>query len=430
MSENPNSQKSYIRTLHVALIGHVDHGKSTLAGRTLYELGLVNEKVIQEYKEQSILSGKPTCEYAWVMDIVKEERLHGVTIVPSYRLLEVDTKRIVLVDGPGHPDYTKNTILAIGVSDSAVLVVAADDGIMDQTKEHAVLAYAFGIRDLIVVINKMDRTHPLFDRQRYEDIKLNILILLNEIGFDENSVVVLPAAAYFGDNLTRQSENLKWYSGPTFYQAIAQLRFPENLSRLPFRLAVDNAFPKRGIGQIATGRVASGSISRGAFCIIMPGNHRAKIKSIESFKKAVDSISAGDDVGIALSGVSPEVINRGSVLGTPNNPPTVAKTILARITVLDDKPGLHIGRSPLFFAHSTRTLAKIIGLVSRVSSSTDKVIERKPINLLVNETGYVEIELQSSLVLEPLKENSLFSRFILREQDRTVAIGSCVEVLE
>jgi len=240
----------------------------------------------------------------------------------------------------------------------------------------------------------------------------------------------LPAAAYFGDNLTRQSENLKWYSGPTFYEAIAQLRFPENLPRLPFRMAVDNTFPKRGIGQIATGRVASGSISRGDICIIMPGNHRAKIKSIESFKKTVDSISAGDDVGIALSGVSPEVISRGSVLGTPDNPPIVAKTILARITILEDKPGIHVGRSPLFFAHSTRTLAKIVGLVSRVSSSTNKVLERKPIKLAVNETGYVEIELQSFVSIEPSKENPLLSRFILREQDRTVAIGSCVEVLE
>jgi len=188
MSENLNPQKSYIHTLHLALIGHVDHGKSTLAGRTLYELGLVNENVIREYKEQSILLGKPTSEYAWVMDIVKEERLRGLTIEPSYQLLEADSKRIVLVDGPGHPTYTKNAILAIGASDSAVLVVAADDGIMDQTKEHAVLAFAFGIRDLIVVINKMDRTDPPFDHQRYEDIKLNILILLNEIGFDENRI--------------------------------------------------------------------------------------------------------------------------------------------------------------------------------------------------------------------------------------------------
>lgn len=430
MRNHDNDVRTSISTLHVALIGHIDHGKSTLAGRVLHELGLVSEDVIAEYKEQAALLGKSTFEYAWVMDTVKEERRIGLTIQPSYKLLEVNTKRIVLIDGPGHYKYTQNTILAIACADAAILLIAADDGIMVQTKEHATLAYALGIKDLIVVINKMDKIYPPYNHERFDELEIETTFLLTDIGFSSSRISILPAAAYFGENLTSPSSQMKWYSGQTVYEALSHLSTPELPIELPFRMAVDKVITKRGIGQIATGRIASGTISQGDKCVVVPGKHRAKVRSMEIFRKSVSSVFAGDDIGIALTGIGHNEIGRGSVIGSVDDPPSLAKVILAKVTVLEDNPGLREGRLPLLFAHSAHSVAKLLGIVSRVSVTTDEVLERKPSVLKQNETGYVEMELVPPLVLERRDKIPRFSKFILREQDRTVAVGSCIDLLE
>lgn len=417
-------------TIHVALIGHVDHGKSTLAGRMLNELKLVSDETITEYREQAILLGKPTFEYAWVMDVVMQERQRGLTIEPSYRPLTISNKRIVLVDGPGHHLFAKNTILAISASDCVVLVVAADDGIKAQTEEHVVISRAFGISEVVVVVNKMDKAYPPFSEERFQELTQDLQNLLARYGFDSRQPLVVPAAAYFGENITKASSQMPWYDGPTVLQAMAQLELQESYIEAPFRMAVDRAFPVRGVGQVVTGRIGSGTIKKGESCIIVPGNSISRVRSIETFGSAVLSANAGDDVGLGLGGLKGDIVERGSLIGSVDHPPVIAKTILARLAVVESGHGITVGRTPLLFAHSARTVANIVGIVSRVSATTDEVLERKPSSLGVSETGYVEIELQAPIPIEIYDNLPRYSRLILREQDHTVAMGSCIQVLE
>ncbi len=169
--------------MNLAIVGHVDHGKSTLIGRTFYETGKVDDSVIEEYEEEGKEVGKEGFKFAWVMDAVKEERERGLTIDLAHEKFETDDYYFTVIDAPGHSDFVKNMITGASQADAAVLVVAADDGIMPQTREHAALAYTLGINQLAIVVNKMDKIN--YEESTFEEIKSNLIEMLSGIGYDE-----------------------------------------------------------------------------------------------------------------------------------------------------------------------------------------------------------------------------------------------------
>src|SRR6056297_1019120 len=203
---------------NLAIIGHVDHGKSTLVGRLLYETGSIPEHVIEQHKEEAEEKGEGGFEFAYVMDNLAEERERGVTIDIAHQEFRTDTYDFTIVDCPGHRDFVKNMITGASQADNAVLVVAADDGVQPQTQEHVFLARTLGIGELIVAINKMDLVD--YEESRYDETVEEVKQLLNQVQFDTDNASFIPVSAFEGDNIAETSDNTDWYDGDILLEAL------------------------------------------------------------------------------------------------------------------------------------------------------------------------------------------------------------------
>jgi len=190
--------------LNLVFIGHVDHGKSTLVGRLLYEVGEVSEQTMKKYKEEAEKMGKGTFEFAWVMDSLKEERERGVTIDIAHRKFQTQKNFFTIIDAPGHRDFVKNMITGASQADAAILVVSSKDGVQPQTKEHAFLARTLGVNQLIVALNKVDAIN--YDEAQYNKVKDEVSKLLSGIGYKVANIEFIPVSAYVGDNVKTKSE--------------------------------------------------------------------------------------------------------------------------------------------------------------------------------------------------------------------------------
>ena len=201
--------------MNLAVIGHIDHGKSTFVGRLMYDAGAVPTHIIEKYKEEAKQKGKESFAFAWVMDSLKEERERGITIDIAHKRFDTDKYYFTVVDCPGHRDFVKNMITGASQADAAVLVVAAPDGVMAQTKEHIFLSRTLGINQLIIAINKMDAVN--YDEKRYKEVVEQVSGILKMIGFKPSEIPFIPITAFYGDNVLKNSDKTPWYKGPIYF---------------------------------------------------------------------------------------------------------------------------------------------------------------------------------------------------------------------
>src|SRR5665648_184070 len=197
--------------MNLAVIGHIDHGKSTFVGRLMYDAGAVAPHIIDKFREEAKQKGKESFAFAWVMDSLKEERERGITIDIAHKRFDTDKFYFTVVDCPGHRDFVKNMITGASQADAAVLVVAAPDGVMAQTKEHIFLSRTLGINQLIVAINKMDASD--YSEAKFKEVVEQVSVILKMIGYREGDVQYVPVSAFKGDNVTKLSDNMSWYKG-------------------------------------------------------------------------------------------------------------------------------------------------------------------------------------------------------------------------
>src|SRR6056297_3447209 len=238
---------------NLAIIGHVDHGKSTLVGRLLYETGSVPEHVIEQHKEEAEEKGKGGFEFAYVMDNLAEERERGVTIDIAHQEFSTDEYDFTIVDCPGHRDFVKNMITGASQADNAVLVVAADDGVAPQTREHVFLARTLGIGELIIGVNKMDIVD--YSEDTYKEVKEEVQNLLKQVRFKSDDATFVPISAFEGDNIAERTGNMSWYDGPILLESLNDLPESEPPTDAPLRLPIQDVYTISGIGTVPVGRV-------------------------------------------------------------------------------------------------------------------------------------------------------------------------------
>ncbi len=405
--------------VNLVFIGHVDHGKSTAIGRLLFELGLVSEKDL--HPEAG------SFKFAWVMDREKEERERGVTIGIAYQKLETEKNLITIIDAPGHRDFVKNMITGASQADAGVLVVAADDGIMPQTREHAALAFTLGVNQLIVAINKMD----LVDYQKsvYEKLKADLIALLTSIGYKgAENFPFIPMAAFHGENVTKPSQRMGWYSGPTLLQALETLREPEKPVDKPLRIPIQNVFSITGVGTVPIGRVETGVLEVGDEVIFQPSGKGGEVKSIEMHHQPRNKALPGDNIGFNVRGLMKTDISRGDVAGHPDAPPTVARGFLARIVVLNVPHEIRPGFTPSFHCHTADAPGTIEEIQKKIDPRTGGVVEENPSSLRKGEAGVVRVTLLKPMVVERVAEIPQLGRFAIRHGGLTIGAGICTDV--
>ncbi|MHA1778574.1 MAG: GTP-binding protein, partial [Candidatus Heimdallarchaeaceae archaeon] len=249
--------------LNLVIIGHVDHGKSTMTGHLLYLCGSISEREIQKYEKEAELIGRGSFKFAWVLDKLKEERERGVTIDLAFYKFETKKYYYTIIDAPGHRDFVKNMITGTSQADAAILVVSAGTGEFEagisatgQTREHALLAKTLGVDQILVAVNKMDLAN--YSKERYEEIKNEMARNLKLFGYDVSKINFVPVSGMKGDNLRERSENMPWYDGPTLLEALDTFEVPPKPIDKPLRLPVQDVYTITGIGTVPVGRVETG----------------------------------------------------------------------------------------------------------------------------------------------------------------------------
>jgi len=346
--------------MNLVIIGHIDHGKSTLMGSLLICTGSVSDREARELEKIAQDLDMTSFSKAFVFDRLKEERARGITIDLAFRKFETPSKYFTVIDAPGHADFVKNMITGASQADAAVLVVSGKKGEMEvgvsangQTREHAYLAQTLGVKQIVVAINKADSWE--YNQDRYNECKEAISDLLKVVGFNVKKINFVPVSGMKEDNLKEKSKNMSWYTGPTLLEALDQLIIPEKPTNKPLRVPIQDAYKIKGTGVVPVGRVETGILKKGDKIIIQPTGFVGEIRTIEMHHEEIPEALPGDNIGFSIRGITEKDVGRGDCMGHPNNPPTVITpkgNWTGQIIVIFHPTAVAQGYTPVVHAHT------------------------------------------------------------------------------
>ncbi len=412
--------------INLVFIGHVDHGKSTLVGRLLYDTGALSEQDYRKLKAEADAKGKGTFAFAYVMDNLKEERERGVTIDVAYKKFSGKKNNYTIIDAPGHKDFVKNMITGTSQADAAVLVVSAKDGIQPQTKEHAFLAQVMGLKNMLIAINKMDEVK--YEEGKFNDLKKELEKLLTGIGYKTEQTTFIPVSAWMGDNVAKGSENMGWFRGKTLVDQLDEIVASKPPIDKPLRLPVQDVYTIKGVGTVPVGRVETGILKPGDKIVIEPAGKSGEVKTIEMHHEQLPQAIPGDNVGFNIRGLGKGDIARGDVIGHPKDPPTVAKEFMAQIVVLSHPTAIPVNYTPVFHMHTAQLSCVITEIQKKLDPKTGAVKEENPKFLKTGDAAIVKVVPTKPVVVEEFKKIPQLGRFAIRDMGQTVAAGMIISV--
>ena len=418
--------------INLVVIGHVDAGKSTLMGRLLCDLGLISKKTMHRNETDSKKTGKSSFLYAWVLDETEEERSRGITMDIATSRFETKSKKIVILDAPGHKDFIPNMITGAAQADAALLVVDATNGEFEagfdaggQTREHTMLVRSLGVSQLIVVINKLDNVK--WSQERYAEIESKLRVFLKKTGFKDSDVRFVPCSGLTGENLAAKSVNselTKWYSGESLIQLIDSFKPPERIVTKPFRMSISDVFKGMVAGVSVSGRIDAGMIKLGDKVICMPSGETGSIKSITIEEEPVTQAFSGDQVVLILANSDHLKITIGSLLCDLNQPCPVCSKFEARVVTFGSMPyPITQGLPVIIHYNNTNEAAVVKKIVSELNRSTGEVIKSRPRCLTSNSSGVLTIETSRPICLELYSNYKDLGRFMMRISGTTIAAG-------
>jgi elongation factor 1-alpha len=415
--------------MNIITAGHVDHGKSTLIGRLLFDSGALSDQELRKLKDKAKEFKKETFEFAFVMDQLKEERERGVTIDLMYKPITTDKFYYTIIDCPGHRDFIKNMITGASQADAAILVVSAKDGAQEQTKEHMYLAKVLGIQQILVAVNKMDAVN--YDEAAYKKAKDEVGKLLETLGYKVDQVPFVPVSAYVGDNVVKKSTNMGWYKGPTLLDAMDNsIKAVEKPVDKPLRLPVQDVYTITGVGTVPVGRVETGVIKPNDKVVFMPSGATGEVKSLEMHHKQLDKAEPGDNIGFNVRGIDKKTIKRGDVVGHADKPPTVAKEFTGQIIVLQHPTVVTKGYTPVFHISTSHVAAKITELVKKIDPKTGATVAENPDMLKSGDAAVIKVQPVHPVSIEKQSDFPQMAKFAIRDMGKTVAAGICIDLVK
>ena len=405
--------------VRIVIVGHVDHGKSTLVGRLLHETGSLPDGKLEMLKAVSARRGMPF-EWSFLLDALQTERDQGITIDTTQIRFRTKSRDVVLIDAPGHAEFLRNMITGASQADGAVLIIDALEGVRDQTRRHGYLLHLLGIKQVAVVVNKMDRVD--FSAPRFAEISAEISAHLTGLGVTPSAVI--PISARDGDGVAERTSRTQWYNGPTVVEALDALEPARPLAELALRLPVQ-AIYKFDDRRIVAGRIESGHLTAGDEIVVMPKGKLAKIRSVESWPETpVNEVqTAGRSVGITLD--RELFVERGDVIAHVGSSPRDTRRIRARIFWLHDQPLLP-GASILVRLGTKETRATVVAIEKAVDPGALSSIETQ--SIARNHVGEIDISLAQPLAADPFTDNPRTGRLVIEVHGRIAGGGLVLAV--
>lgn len=427
--------------INIVVIGHVDSGKSTTTGHLIYKLGGIDKRAIEKFEKEAQEMGKGSFKYAWVMDKLKSERERGITIDIALWKFQTEKYYCTVIDAPGHRDFIKNMITGTSQADCAVLIVASGTGEFEagickngQTREHALLAYTLGVKQLIVGVNKMDTVD--FSEARYNEITKEVSAYVKKVGYNPKAVAFVPISGFHGDNMIEPTERMSWYkgwtierkegnaSGKTLLNALDSILPPQRPVNLPLRIPLQDVYKIGGIGTVPVGRVETGVLKPGMVVTFAPQNLSAEVKSVEMHHESLPEALPGDNVGFNVKNISIKDIKRGNVAGDSKvNPPSGVASFIGQVVVLNHPGEIHAGYSPVTDCHTAHVACKFAELLEKMDRRSGKKLEDNPKMIKSGDASLVQLVPSKPMVVENFSEFAPLGRFAMRDMKQTVAVG-------
>jgi len=419
--------------VHVNLIvvGHVDSGKSTTTGHLIYKCGGIDKRTIEKYEKEAKEMGKSSFKYAWVLDKLKAERERGITIDIALWKFETKTKHFTIIDAPGHRDFVKNMITGASQADVAILMVASGQGEFEagyskegQTREHPLLCFTLGIKQMIVCCNKMDDKSVNYSEARFKEITEELTKYLTKVGYKPDQIQFLPISGWVGDNMIEKSDNLKWFKGPTMLEALDAIIPPKRPTDRPLRLPLQDVYKIGGIGTVPVGRVETGILKPGMIVSFAPAGVTTEVKSVEMHHEPLQEAGPGDNVGFNVKNLSVKDIRRGMVCGdTKSDPPQGCESFEAQVIVLNHPNEIAAGYTPVVDCHTAHIACKFEKLISKMNKRTGQKEEDEPKAIKSGDAAMCLMIPTKPLCVEPFAEYAPLGRFAVRDMRQTVAVG-------
>ncbi len=405
-------------TLRFLTCGSVDDGKSTLIGRLLYDSKLIFEDQLAALEADSRKQGTQgqDIDFALLVDGLAAEREQGITIDVAYRYFATDQRKFVVADCPGHEQYTRNRATGASNAEVAVILIDARKGVLTQTRRHSYIASLFGIRDLVLAVNKMDLVG--YDQAVYDRIVAEFREFAGQLS-GELRITGVPMSALKGDNVTVPSERMPWYRGPTLLAHLESVQVGRDLVSRPLRMPVQWVNRPNLDFRGFSGTIASGTVRPGDAVQALPSGVRSTVSRIVTFDGDLDEAQPGQSVTLVLAD---EIdISRGDVIAAAQAPPQTSDQLAVHLLWMSDAP-MYPGRQ-YYLKTGTRTVSCVVTeLKHSVNVNTLKTQPAKSLGL--NELGVANISLSQRVAFEPVSEQSELGSFILIDRQSNATVGA------
>lgn len=402
--------------LKLVIVGHVDHGKSTLIGRLLYDTDSLPEGKIEEIKSICDALGKEL-EFGYIMDNLEEERDQGITIDTAQIFFKTPKRQYVIIDAPGHVEFVKNMITGASQAEAAILIVDAKEGVQEQTRRHAYILGMLGLKQVIVVMNKMDLVD--YSKERFDQVLEELTRFLGNIKIEPKHVI--PISASKGDSVAKKGNNMPWYEGPTVLEALDSFKTDRPSYDKPLRFSVQDVYKRDK--RIIVGRVETGRLKAGGEVVVLPSGEKTCIQSIEEFlKQDVKEAIAGKATGVVTE--DKLFIDRGDIICAPEKLPKVTDTFKGHIFWMSKEP-MKKGERIMLKCATQNVVCEVEEFSRVLDSSTLEVLDKDEI--ANREVADVVIKTAQPIVVESFNEVPELGRFVL-ERLNTCAGGIITEV--
>ncbi|RKP34216.1 translational elongation factor EF-1 alpha [Dimargaris cristalligena] len=427
--------------VNVVVIGHVDSGKSTTTGHLIYKCGGIDKRTIEKFEKEAAEMGKGSFKYAWVLDKLKAERERGITIDIALWKFETPRYHVTVIDAPGHRDFIKNMITGTSQADCAILIIASGPGEFEagiskdgQTREHALLAFTLGVKQLIVALNKMDTNN--WSEDRYKEIVKEVSGFIKKVGYNPKSVPFVPISGFHGDNMIDVTANAPWYKGweketkagqskgKTLLEAIDAIEPPSRPTDKPLRLPLQDVYKIGGIGTVPVGRVETGVIKPGMVVTFAPSGVSTEVKSVEMHHEQLVEGVPGDNVGFNVKNVSVKEIRRGYVCSdSKNDPAKEAGSFNAQVIILNHPGQISAGYSPVLDCHTAHIACRFDTLLEKIDRRSGKSLEDNPKFVKSGDAAIIKLIPSKPMCVEAFTQYAPLGRFAVRDMRQTVAVG-------
>ncbi len=399
-------------SVNVVIVGHVDHGKSTLIGRLLYDSETLPEdkvaeiqKLFEEYKKRF--------EFAYFLDSFQEE-LEEERTIDTTRVLFKGKDYYTIVDVPGHKEFIKNMLTGACHAQVGILVVAAPEGIQEQTRRHAFLLHMLGVADINVAINKMDLVG--YEQDTFDRVKQETTQLLSSLGYSQVRFIAISALE--GDNVYKASARMPWYQGPTLIQSLDEIELGE-VAEKPLRFVVQDVYSVDS-GRVTVGRIEAGTLKKGDELVFQPCGVRGRVEKIMVFPDEVKEAKTGDSIGVMMRGA----VERGNVGGYPEDIPAPVESFLGEVVLLEGT--LQKGDGFEIKCGTKRAQCRVAEIKEKISSETGEVLQKDTEEIGENEAATIVFQTEP-LVVEKFSEIPELGRFVLVRGGKNIGAGVVLE---